>query len=306
MREAVRLGRERFGEIHGIIHAAGLVGEQTVSAISEMGREECERLFRAKVYGPLVLERIFRDTELDFVLLVSSLSSILGGIGFTAYAAANIFMDALAQRQNMPGLTPWLTTNWDGWEFGRNGVDAQEVASDTLGVLPDEGVEAFERILHADGLQQVIISTSDLHDRIAQWVELERCAESEAAAGPSKLHSRPELQSAYRAPENDVEQTIADIWQTLLGIERVGVDDSFFDLGGHSLLATQLISRLRDTFQVELSLRSFFETPTIASLARAVAESVEEHESKKLEQMLQEVEGLTEAELDAALFRELQ
>jgi acyl carrier protein len=306
MREVVRAGGERFGDIHGLIHAAGLAGEQTVSAISETGREHSERLFQAKVYGPLVLESIFRESELDFVVLISSLSSILGGIGFAAYAASNIFMDALAQRQNMPGLTPWVAINWDAWEFGGGDRSADDIPTDALGVLPEEGAEAFGRILHASDLPQVIVSTTDLHARIARWIELEQRAEPDASAAPSKLHSRPELPNTYRAPESDVEQTIAGTWQMLLGIERVGVDDSFFDLGGHSLLATQLISRLRDTFQIEISLRSFFEAPTIASLARVVVESVEERESKRLEQILEEVEGLPEADLDAALFSELQ
>jgi acyl carrier protein len=55
----------------------------------------------------------------------------------------------------------------------------------------------------------------------------------------------------------------------VLGVARVGVDDNFFDLGGHSLAATQVISRMRRMFDVELSLRSFFETPTLSAMAAA-------------------------------------
>ncbi|HEU4963515.1 MAG TPA: amino acid adenylation domain-containing protein [Bacilli bacterium] len=70
--------------------------------------------------------------------------------------------------------------------------------------------------------------------------------------------------TSYVPPRNDLEATMAQIWQETLGVERIGVHDNFFDLGGHSLLATQVLSRVRERFQVELPLRLFFETPTVA------------------------------------------
>jgi amino acid adenylation domain-containing protein len=73
------------------------------------------------------------------------------------------------------------------------------------------------------------------------------------------------------APRTPVEERMAEIWRELLGVERVGVHDSFFDLGGHSLLATRLLSRLRTAFGAELPLRAAFEHPTIAGMARLLA-----------------------------------
>ena len=71
-------------------------------------------------------------------------------------------------------------------------------------------------------------------------------------------------------PQTTIEQTLATLWQQILGLEQIGIHDNFFELGGHSLLATQLMSRVRDAFQIELPLRSLFETPTIAGLATTI------------------------------------
>lgn len=84
------------------------------------------------------------------------------------------------------------------------------------------------------------------------------------------FHPRPELRRAYVAPSNKLEQTIADMWQKLLGIDQIGIDDSFFDLGGHSLRAVQVGARLQEIFPIELPLRVFFEAPSVAALAERI------------------------------------
>ncbi|HEY0735729.1 MAG TPA: amino acid adenylation domain-containing protein, partial [Herpetosiphonaceae bacterium] len=76
--------------------------------------------------------------------------------------------------------------------------------------------------------------------------------------------------SLYVAPRTPIEEVLVGVWADVLHLERIGVNDNFFELGGHSLLVTQVISRLRATFQVELPLRSLFDAPTAAGLARQI------------------------------------
>jgi amino acid adenylation domain-containing protein len=78
------------------------------------------------------------------------------------------------------------------------------------------------------------------------------------------------LDSNYLAPHTPTEEILAGIWSELLGVGRVNLNDNFFDLGGHSLLATQVVTRVRDTFGQEITLRSLFETPTLAGLAQTI------------------------------------
>ncbi|MCP4655653.1 MAG: non-ribosomal peptide synthetase, partial [bacterium] len=87
---------------------------------------------------------------------------------------------------------------------------------------------------------------------------------------PAPERSRPELEKAFRAPAGATEEAVAKIFARITGKERVGVDDNFFELGGHSLLATQVVSRIRERFELDLSLRTFFESPTVAETAALI------------------------------------
>ncbi|NEP88102.1 MAG: amino acid adenylation domain-containing protein [Okeania sp. SIO2C2] len=78
------------------------------------------------------------------------------------------------------------------------------------------------------------------------------------------------MSTEYVAPETETENILAEIWQEVLGIEKVGRHDNFFDLGGHSLMATQVISRIRHSFGIELTLQRLFESPTISDIAQSV------------------------------------
>ena len=87
---------------------------------------------------------------------------------------------------------------------------------------------------------------------------------------PAPGRARAVREETFVAPRTPLEEMLAGIWAEVLGLESVGVRDNFFELGGHSLLATQVISRVRDAFQIELPLRALFEAPTIADLAERI------------------------------------
>ncbi|HEX8337890.1 MAG TPA: amino acid adenylation domain-containing protein, partial [Pyrinomonadaceae bacterium] len=285
MRGALDETLRRFGRLDGVVHAAGLAGLGAINAIQDAGPEDFEAHFLPKVRGLLTLEKVLEGRELDFALLTSSLSSVLGGLGFYAYASANLFLDAYAHQAARASSISWTSVNLDGWNFGpQEGPAAVGQAVAELAMFPSEGAEVFGRILSLEPSPQLIVSTGNLELRLAHWVGGGPAADE---AGPKSqaqaaLHARPDLDSAYAAPRNEFEAAVAGVWQELLGIERVGVNDDFFELGGHSLLATQVASRIKSTFDVDLPLRVLFESPTAADLARQVQLALPEEPARQV------------------------
>jgi acyl carrier protein len=122
---------------------------------------------------------------------------------------------------------------------------------------------------------------------------------------PAPDRSRPEIQAAFAAPDSAAERELAQIWAETLGLERVGIHEDFFELGGHSLAATKIVSRIHESFQVELPLRTLFENPTVAGLAVKIAEAQPQKTLlKEVEDVLAKLESLSEEEARRLLAHE--
>jgi NAD(P)-dependent dehydrogenase (short-subunit alcohol dehydrogenase family)/acyl carrier protein len=301
MRDAISAARKHFGRIDGVIHGAGNTSADGVFPLGQSDPDAARRQFAPKAHGVIVLHELLRDDPPDFLLMLSSLSGVLGGLGLIAYSAANLFLDAYAARQNASGGAPWITVNWDAWQFQT--PLTVSASGQTEAILPEAGVTALDRIL-AHAPRQVVVSVTDLQSRLRKWVYLDtlRDVPTVQKAPSATLHPRPNLSSQYVAPAKEIEKVIAGIWQQVLGVAPIGVHDKFFELGGHSLLAIQLISQLRDAFQVEIAAQRLFEAPTIAQLAETIETSLaaqppKESEEERLARMLELVEGLSEEEV---------
>jgi acyl transferase domain-containing protein/thioesterase domain-containing protein/acyl carrier protein len=133
------------------------------------------------------------------------------------------------------------------------------------GISPEDGMDALLRAL-GSGLPQVIVSSMDLP-------ALQRAAahtEKEAATGVA--FERPSLDTDFVGPRNAVEEKLAEFWSELLGVQKIGVNDNFFDLGGHSLIAVRLFRMIKKAFAVDFPISVLFEAPTIAQCAELVAQ----------------------------------
>jgi acyl transferase domain-containing protein len=276
MRAALARAEERFGPLHGVIHGAGVVGGASFRPVTEIGAHECEQQFHPKVEGLVALDEVLGERPLDFCLLTSSLSSVLGGFAYGAYAAANVFMDAYTARRNRRAAVPWLSVNWDEWRLAEAKAGEERGGLGRYAMSPVEGGVAFLRLLGlAPSVPQVVVSTGDLHARMREWVGLEGLHGAEKKPKERTRHARPHLQNAYVAPGTPAQEKVARIWAELLGIEKVGIQDNFFDLGGHSLLAIQVVTRVKAELAAEISVATLFEGPTVESLCRLIGSADE-------------------------------
>src|SRR2546421_778174 len=129
MRDVITRAYDRFGEIHGVIHAAGVAGGGMIQLKT---REKAEEVLAPKLRGLLVLDTIFQDVKLDFIVLCSSLTSILGDFGQVDYCAANAFLDGFAHWQTSKNHPFILSINWDTWQevgMAVKAVEAVEAAA---------------------------------------------------------------------------------------------------------------------------------------------------------------------------------
>jgi acyl carrier protein len=293
VRRAVDAAYERFGELHGVLHCAGVpaVGLMQFKTAADMAK-----VLSPKVAGTLALAEVLAEKDADFLALFSSTTSVTGGgAGQVDYCAANAYLDAFAESDPLP-RTPvvsidWGEWTWNGWTSGLDNYDEGSRAffeqyRQNFGVSFDEGWQALQRVL-ASGESHVVISTQSF----PVLVEMSRrssIASHQATVKKARdalgKHPRPELSTAFVAPQSETEQAIAAVWAEALGLEQIGVHDNFFELGGNSLIGMEIIAEVRKALDLAyLPPHLLYEAPTVGALAVAAAagDPEEDHDTEQ-------------------------
>ncbi len=253
----------RCWTLNGVIHAAGITSIESSIFIAKLGRTESQWHFKPKVYGLYALEKLLKGKSPGFFLLTSSMASFLAGVGLTAYTAANIFMDAFAQKYNRGSNVNWTSLNW-------------------IGVSPGETNETFHRILNLESIPQLAVFDYDYERTARQRNRLQTVfdtKDTEAVQSPGKaapLHKRPATLGPYIQPDGETEKKLAHILERFFGISPMGSSDNFFDLCADSLSALTVIAKIHKELNVELSLAEFFQRHTIKELAAYIDQDTRE------------------------------
>lgn len=185
-------------------------------------------------------------------------------------------------------------------EFMLRRVDADQVDSDLSatvqqadsatgdtgprerGIVPADGAEALRRILSHQAGPQVSVTVSDIREVIAGARQVtQRSIEEQLGEGEQVEAAERTVDTDYVAPRSELESQICTVWEAVLGVGQVGIEDDFFELGGNSLVAVQLMSRIRDAIGEKLPMRTLFEAPTVAGMAATVGAARAEAEAKE-------------------------
>lgn len=253
MRNVIAQAKSLWGAIAGAVHAAAV---PVATSITKANYANVEEQFHAKAHGLLALRDVLRDENVDFVLVMSSLASVLGGLGHGPYAAANRFQDACVESWSRTSRTRWIGVNWDGWQPIQAGA-LPAFGGRQRALTSEQGLDACLRVLANAGPARVLVSLTDLATRHRDWV--------------GELATRPSIEGVPESPaRDDVEAMLHAIWQEFFGAARVGREDSFFTLGGDSLMAVALVSRMNAALATRLHVSDLLDAPTIAGLTLRV------------------------------------
>ncbi|WP_269582990.1 type I polyketide synthase [Roseibium sp. Sym1] len=279
--EVLARAKSVTGKIDVVIFAPGKAGLDGLASVSEASEALVNWHVEAKL-APLVrMAPLIDEAAPGSVVVTSSLSPVLGGLGMAAHASVHTAIDAFVRHKGRSG-SPWITVNWNWADQSRNSKKSQ--LADLTGatvrsfeISNAEGAETFARVLDARPAAQVVVSSGALKDRIEQWTDLDNAAGPSSVASPEgTVYARPDIETPFVEPRGKIEKLLADIWAETLGVECVGANDSFFDLGGHSLVGAQTVVRLREIFGVNVSLKAMFTDPTLRASARVIEDLLDE------------------------------
>ncbi len=277
--------------LRGVIHAAGLLDD---GSLLNLDRKRMHNVMASKVEGTWNLHAATLNCPLDFFVLFSSAVSVLGSPGQANYAAASVYLDAMAYFRRNLGL-PAISINWGPWAEVGLAAEAteklEEQNASTQHIIKmikiEKGLEILEQLLN-EPTPQVVVLPFDLKNLL----ELYPAAAgmpffTEVGGGDThiaRLYARPNLRQKYVAPRNETEHKLAELWRQTLHIERIGVQDSFFELGGDSVLAAQILTLAQKTFGIRINPQDAFKAFTIERLA----EMLEAEILGKIEEMSEE------------------
>jgi polyketide synthase PksL len=268
VQRVVREAKERFSEIHGVIHAAGVHRD---AFVLRKTKEEMEAVLAPKIYGAINLDRATRRENLELFVLFASVAGVLGNVGQADYAYANRFLDCFAERREYrrsdgkrSGRT--LSIDWPLWEAGGMSISPEDVAllEKRVGIVPlpmQDGLRIWEDFLRSDATQAAAVY--GIPSRIAAFVNREPAAAPRKAAAPDL----PSVAAASLVAKTETYVKTFIGREIGLDPERIDPSDRLDSFGIDSLMIQRINAQLESDLGA-LPKTLFYEHETIGAVAK--------------------------------------
>jgi acyl transferase domain-containing protein len=268
-RVVAEIGR-RWGAVNGVVHAAGIEESRNFMFLGETSAERAREVLWPKLPGIAVLDRAVRTQPVDFCIVCSSLNSVLGGVAYGAYAAANRYLDAYVRERSAAGAR-WVSANWDTWRFSEAGGAARiGAAASATAIRPEQGVALLGPML-ASGEPQVVVSTVPLGERIAR---IRRSFRRQAdAAGPVAGKEAGDLS------RDGVSALVGGVVTELVGVPDLTAEDELLAVGCDSLTLLEAVARMERALGGKVPISELWGCQTLGELALVIWRVVSDQRS---------------------------
>jgi len=265
----------RYGRIQGIFHTSAVLDHEKYELIQDITEKNALSIFDPKVKGVQNIYEIFNTKELDFALFVSSISSILGGLSYGSYSAANLFMEHFIESKSCE-LTNWKCIGLG--EINFNDKEPDQYLNREY-IVPDEINKLFDWSLDLEDIPIVFETTRDLNDRINTTYNHKK-QEEESKADMAEYGSKNVI-SIDMLEEVGTEKLLTSLAEDFFEIININLEDNFFELGGNSLNALQFLNKIRKELNVSIGLSYIFDSKNFKELAEKIENSFELKEEQE-------------------------
>lgn len=291
LEKAIHDAEQSIGKsVEAIFHLAGTMNlgehydQMTKHLIVNETKEEYEKMFKAKGKGTDVLYNILKKHPSWSVINFSSCNGIFGGNSFSAYSAANSYLDAMTDKMQTVTTGNCMNINWSMWE--RTGMSEsidEEVSSisEAMGykmITPDSGISSLECVMQRK-LSHVIVGIDGTNKNMNQKYK-------------SDFYMQPVDGKKEVIEElTEWEQTVKSVWENVLGHGDFGKTDKFFEIGGNSIMSIRLVAEMNKIANVEIGVVDLFKYTTVEQLAAYIQEKQEE--TQEGTDQTEEITGMT-------------
>ena len=265
-----------FGKINGVIHLAGDTNVNNFQFIKDIKFDTSAKVLSSKIKGIENLHEIFSKKRPDFVWIASTISTILGGLGYGSYSSANLYMEHFIKSKSRH-LPNWKILSLSQTVFSKSDIKMEE-DDRRKALTPEEIIKLFEFTLTNQGKPNLFQSIEDLTSSM-EVVYAKLLEDKQELSQNSYKNARPELSNEKIEANTKTEKKLVAIFEDFFSYSGLGIEDDFFELGGDSLKAMMLLKRINKEFQVELNLQHFFSVNTIEKLASLI-DQIESEKSK--------------------------